>query len=155
MKAWFGLLTGAVLVLILAVGVLVVEVAEDEPMIDIVSHRSGEVVEQVELVRGNSEHLEAGDWVWLVVCPQDTRLYYPQAEVYRIEPGGAWSTYALIGAADDSDRAYDLLAVRADDAANVVLRAHMSDADAGTVGAPLAELPDGAKIFDRVPVIRQ
>ncbi|MBN2302851.1 MAG: hypothetical protein JXQ72_00140 [Anaerolineae bacterium] len=154
MKVWFGLLTAGVLVLILAVGVLVMNVAEDETKINIVSHQPGDTVAQVELVRGTSKNLDADESVWLVVCPRDTHEYYPQAQVYRIEPGGEWSTYALIGTADESERAYDLLAVLAGPDANAVFAAHQSDANTGMLADPLDDLPDGARVYDRISVVR-
>lgn len=154
-KAWYGFLAASVICFVLAIGSLVVDIAENETMINIVSHDAGDAVAYEEFVRGTSQHVPDDCTIWLVIASHDASAYYPQAEVTRLEPGGDWSTRALIGTDLETSGSFDLLAVMADLDAYPTLKAHMTSAFSGDHAPPLEALPDGVTVYDRIAVIRQ
>jgi hypothetical protein len=155
LKVWYALTALSVLTFIVAVAVLVTHAAETETNVNIISLEPGDSVAFDELVRGTSRHLPADHEIWVLVCPHGTHTYYPQSEVYRIEPGGDWSTRALIGPGPEAEGSFDVLAVLADRSASDTFRAAMADPDTEYVGDTLDELPDGVQIHDRITVVRE
>ena len=153
-KAWFALLTVSVLLLVGALALVVIDVADDEAAVNIVSHSPGDPVQWEELVRGTSKHVPDDHFIWVLVVPHGEDVYFPQAPPFVLSVDGNWSTEALIGELSEDDGAYELLAVLADDDANNVLISHAAEPELGVINA-LDNLPDGVTVYDRISVVRQ
>lgn len=158
LRIWFGLLVLSVVLLILAVAGLLSIIGENETNVFIEDPDDGAIVEQITLVRGTGAHLPDTSQIWVIVMPRGSATYYPQAEVVRIDHAGEdddWSTRAVIGAPEDTEGAFDILAVLANENASAILREHMSDPDSGTFGPPMDTLPDDVTIYEQIAVVRR
>lgn len=154
-RIWLALLTLSVVLLILAVAALLASLGQNEPNVFITEPTEMDTVVQHTLVRGTYQNLPDGRQIWLLVAPRDKAEYYAQAEPVLLPDDGVWSTQAVIGGPDSAGEAFDLYAVLADDEGSAILKAHMTHPERMDLGTPLTVLPEGVRIYEHFPVVRQ
>jgi hypothetical protein len=77
-----------------------------ETKVTIENLTKGDLVEPIELVRGNIWYLPSTEKVWLVVYAPEQNKYHPQCEV-KIN-GNEWQGTGNFGRSEDTGKPYDL-----------------------------------------------
>lgn len=157
LRLWYALLTGSVVLILLAFAGLLSVIGQQETNVYVTAPEAGDTVEAHTLVRGTCAHVPDTKQVWVVVKPRGVEHYFPQPEVIVIamqDEDDVWSTRALIGPPDAGSTAYEILAVLADANASAMLRAAMTDPGTDTLGPALDRLPEGVTIYERIAVVR-
>ncbi|HEX8138348.1 MAG TPA: hypothetical protein VF544_12220 [Pyrinomonadaceae bacterium] len=112
-------------------------------------------VEQTEMVRGTAQNIPNGQVLWIVVFVPKVGRYYPQNNPADIQANGDWSSVTYLGVAADVGLKFDLIAVLADNQAQSAFKKYLIDARDKNNYPGLANVPNGATIYDRVSVIRK
>lgn len=115
----------------------------------------GGKVELKEVARGTSQNIPAGQVIWMVIFDQDMNRFFPQNNPADIQANDGWSSAVAIGNPKDGGKKFDLKAVLADKEGQKAFKEYLVNWK-GKANAPGLELiPDGAKIYDSVSVIRK
>ena len=153
----FWLIMSAVwtIVFILAIGAVIWYFAQEETRVSIVAPVPDALVGDVEGGEGQSKNVPDGNTIWVVVVPAPGGRYYPQGEPIVNIADGQWETAALFQNEAGEPGSFEILAVVADHDAHDQLHEATTLAELGELGPALEELPDGAKVYDRITVFRR
>lgn len=77
-------------------------------------------------VQGTASHIPQGEYLWILVQPVDTSLYFPQVGPVAIAKDDTWELGAYIGKEGSADvgKKFQLWAVLADQGANTALKTY-------------------------------
>lgn len=115
----------------------------------------GATVEMKEMVKGISLNIPKRHSIWVVVYSYLTKRYYPQYGPADIQVDGKWSSLILIGSERSIGEKHDIMAVLTDKSAEEIFNEYYRHGKERNIWEGLEKLPAGAKIYDRITVIRK
>src|ERR1022692_776923 len=79
----------------------------------------------------------------------------PAGALWVISSAGGWTSQTFVGSGGDAGKQFQILAVTADAAAVNTITGYLARAHQSGNYPGLPQLPAGARLYDKVPVIRQ
>nr|VFK58081.1 MAG: hypothetical protein BECKUNK1418G_GA0071005_10025 [Candidatus Kentron sp. UNK]VFK68242.1 MAG: hypothetical protein BECKUNK1418H_GA0071006_10015 [Candidatus Kentron sp. UNK] len=128
----------------------------------ITSHRENQKVTTPEYLEGECKNIPKGTYLWIVVRPKFTQSYHPQSN--RPDHGpmsngcdGAWEGIAYIGASQQTDinGRFEILLVGVDIKGSTIMRNYLIKAHHTNRWHGFRQLPEGARIYQKITVIRR
>jgi hypothetical protein len=123
--------------------------------VKITSPVEGAKVDQRETVKGTSQEIPNGSVIWVAVFLPTVGRYFPQNQPAVIQAHGEWSSLAYIGQQSESGLKADIIAIVADKSTQDKFNNYLQDAKDKQNYAGLEQIPEGAKIYQSVSVIRK
>ena len=80
--------------------------------------------------------------------------FNPQPQAAVINPAGGWTSQTFVGSGGDAGKQFQILAVTADAAAVNTITGYLARARQTGNYPGLPQIPAGATVYDKVPVIR-
>jgi hypothetical protein len=105
-------------------------------------------------MRGTATNLARDQMIWVfTVNPRDPHMN-PQPQAAVVQPDGGWSSTAFVGSDGDAGKQFQIFVVVADPGAVNAIKTYLSNANQTGHYPGLAALPDGAREYDRISVVR-
>ena len=108
-----------------------------------------------EMIKGTSDNLPDDYQIWLVLYSHPVSRYYPQDNPVEMEMTGNWSSRCHIGIQEDKAIMFDIIAVLADKNLQSEFLAYHSQSEKDNIWQGFEKLPENAKIYHRITVIRK
>ena len=120
--------------------------------IKIISPVNGQIVNQIETIRGTYRNVPSDFRIWIVVYSHSDRVFYPHQSHAIITNQGNWVSYNVnIGSSVDSGEEFDIIALLVDNKA----QEKFEQCNSRLIGCWLNILPNGTKEFDEITVQRK
>lgn len=117
----------------------------------------GSAVELREMVRGTVRGVPPDFVVWVSVYPHEVGRHYPHAQPAEVQPNGEWASLTFFGLPSDAGKKFDAEVLLLDQEGQRAFKAYLQRgiATGGELPNGFESLPTGAKIYDRVTVVRK
>lgn len=143
------------IVLLVCVTLLSIGCPAPKPALKITEPIEGALVDPIQMVRGSSRGVPAGQAIWVFVFVQKVNRYYPQNQPADLQANGGWSSMTSIGIASDLGLKFDLIAVLADDEGRSAINNYLTNAKNRNDYPGVEQLPTGVTVYDRISVTRK
>nr|VFJ49879.1 MAG: hypothetical protein BECKDK2373C_GA0170839_102710 [Candidatus Kentron sp. DK] len=128
----------------------------------ITSHREKQKVTTPEYLEGECRNIPEGTYLWVVVRPKFIQEYQPQSNQQDHGPisngcDGVWEGIAYIGASPQTDinGRFEILLVGVDIQGNTIMQNYLIEAHQTNRWHGFRQLPEFARIYQKMTVIRQ
>jgi hypothetical protein len=112
-------------------------------------------VGQAILVQGTVQNLPAGQKIWVFTQNPGSSDLNPQPQAAVINSAGSWTSQTFVGSGGDAGKQFQILVVTADTAAVATITSYLDRARQTGNYPGLPGIPAGARLYGKVPVIRQ
>lgn len=107
------------------------------------------------MVKGTSKYIPKDHKIWMVIFSHPVNRFYPQNEPADMHVNGNWSSRCYIGIKEDVEKRFDLLAILVDKDIQKNFMEYIKEAKDKEDWSGLEEIPDNAKVYQRITVIRK
>jgi hypothetical protein len=111
-------------------------------------------VKILETITGTAKNIPEGQQLWIAIFPHAAFKYYPQNPV-GVQSDGSWTLPVQFGGENNVGEKFDIVAVLADKNAKDELNTYLDTCIKSNSWPGMRALPDGAKEYARVTVIRE
>jgi hypothetical protein len=113
------------------------------------------MVAQAVVVQGTVQDLRAGQEIWVFTQSPGSSRLNPQPQAAVVNSAGSWTSQTFVGSGGDAGKQFQILAVTADAAAVNTITGYLARAHQTGNYPGLPGIPAGARLYAKVPVIRQ
>lgn len=121
---------------------------------EIIINYTSDTAQIVENITGTAKNIPERHELWILVYAYPAHKYYPQNGTMDIQNGN-WSIPAYIGVKDNVGVKFDIIAVLADENARAEFTSYIINGKINNKWPGIDKIPDGAKVYDKITVIRE